>query len=1359
MKKILSIMSFLLIWSIGGLQAQTLVDFETGPYTTEGFGGTVQEITDNVSTTGINSTAKVYKISKGGETWAGAKVTELPAMDFSTNEGISIMVYSPRAGASLMLKLEGGGIGDVERIASTTVANQWEVLKFDFSGVPTGKTDLVFFFDFQISGDNSDNFTFFVDEVKQIDLTASPEATLTSLKYNNVDAPGFHPAQFNYDVELDLGTTAVPTIAATTTDNNASTVITDALGLPGTSTIEVTAEDGISSITYSINFSVVQPLAVPGKIEAEDWHTKQGDIQDTETAQDDGGGKVVGYFDADEWVAYTVDVQQTAEYDVSFRVAPGGDGTKTIDLYANDNSIGTVSFDDKTSWQGWITVNTKVNLDAGIQTIKVYNVTGGFNFNWFSFVDADLAANTDAKLTDLTLDGLTVDGFSSEQTNYSVVLTPGAAIPTIAATLSNSEATITSITNATAIPGTSTVLVTAKNGVTTMTYKVNISTIDAAPTPDELPFDVISFFSNAYTNIENVNFNPAWGQATVQSIEDINDNATLKYANLNYQGTTFNNTDVSDMDYLHVDMWTADAVVVRASIISPGNETAYTMPITQGQWVSYYIPLSHYSGVVDLTNVFQFKFDTEGTPGNFDFATIYLDNLYFYKEVDETTDTRLKDLKVNGITIPGFDVDATIYSFELPVGTTAIPTVTATPAQATASVTSVTPPSDLPGATTVEITAQDGSTTQTYTINFNVATQLSDDASLSSLKVNGESVNGFAADKLEYTVFLDYGTTTIPTVTATPTHLNATADITHATAIPGATTILVTAEDDSEQVYTINFGYDIKMIPGRIEAEAWNDMNGVDTEDTQDIDGNKNVGWTDADDWIEYLVDVETAGEYEVSFRVASDNDGDKNIELFADGTSLGTLTFDYKNGWQGWTVVKETFSLEAGVQTLKLVFVNGGVNFNWFSFADANMAANSDAALSDLIVGGESIEGFDPLTLSYEYGLPVGADVPTVDATTSNPSAEITSITDATAVPGATTILVTAVDGNTQQIYTVNFVEIRPIEFPIDFEDPNLSYNFLNWSGNSASIGEDPVDANNNVLIVSDGSDAWSGTVVGGDVGLANPVPFTSTLQKLTMDVYSPAAGVRVLLKFEELANADNNCEVFATTTKANEWETLMFDFANDASDTKHPDLSIDYQKVVVIFNAGAADNGDKTYYADNIIFAPVVPVSTISVSPATLNLDITETAQLSVTFDPVDASDQGVTWESSDELIANVSNDGFVVPLSAGTVTITATSNDGSHTASCTIQIVDTDIEKANKNLVAKVYPTPSTGLVNIAMEGISGCEVSVFDVAGKAIRLRNISKQDNLMSFSIATEGVYFLQIIRKDQILTKKIMIQK
>ncbi len=156
----------------------------------------------------------------------------------------------------------------------------------------------------------------------------------------------------------------------------------------------------------------------------------------------------------------------------------------------------------------------------------------------------------------------------------------------------------------------------------------------AAPTPPARDAaSVVSLFSGAYTNLTGTDFNPNWGQSTVVTTVDIAGNSTLKYANFNYQGTALSSQqDLTGMQFLHIDMWTADATVVGVTPInasgSPAESLVSLTPIVAGQWNSYDIPLTSFtSSGMSLNQVFQMKFDGQAGQNP---STIYLDNIYFY---------------------------------------------------------------------------------------------------------------------------------------------------------------------------------------------------------------------------------------------------------------------------------------------------------------------------------------------------------------------------------------------------------------------------------------------------------------------------------------------------------------------------------------------------------------------------------------------------------------------------------------------------------------------------------------------------------------------------------------------------------
>jgi len=155
----------------------------------------------------------------------------------------------------------------------------------------------------------------------------------------------------------------------------------------------------------------------------------------------------------------------------------------------------------------------------------------------------------------------------------------------------------------------------------------------SAPIPTHPASDVISVYSDSYTNIAVSEFDPNWGQSghtMVNTEYDPGDgNFALHYPNFNYQGTQFAGTeDMSSMDFVHIDMWTLDATDVQFTPISAatGEFLVGLNPITSGEWVSYDIPLSNFTGMM-FNDLIQLKFDGQGGT---DPSNIWLDNIYFY---------------------------------------------------------------------------------------------------------------------------------------------------------------------------------------------------------------------------------------------------------------------------------------------------------------------------------------------------------------------------------------------------------------------------------------------------------------------------------------------------------------------------------------------------------------------------------------------------------------------------------------------------------------------------------------------------------------------------------------------------------
>ena len=176
----------------------------------------------------------------------------------------------------------------------------------------------------------------------------------------------------------------------------------------------------------------------------------------------------------------------------------------------------------------------------------------------------------------------------------------------------------------------------------------------AAPVPTKAAADVLSVFSDTYTNISGTDFYPNWGQSTVVSFISVGGNNTMKYSTLNYEGTQFASpVDASTMSELHFDLWTPNCTAFDFYLINAGSvEQKVSVNPTASGWNSYDISLSQYSAI-NKAAIIQFKL--VGTP--FGTSAVYLDNIYFWKATPVT---------LGSFTVPAKEVGDAAFSLTAP---------------------------------------------------------------------------------------------------------------------------------------------------------------------------------------------------------------------------------------------------------------------------------------------------------------------------------------------------------------------------------------------------------------------------------------------------------------------------------------------------------------------------------------------------------------------------------------------------------------------------------------------------------------------------------------------------------------------
>lgn len=238
----------------------------------------------------------------------------------------------------------------------------------------------------------------------------------------------------------------------------------------------------------------------------------------------------------------------------------------------------------------------------------------------------------DAPFTITTPTSNSTGAFTYSSSNTSVATVSGNTITILAAGTSTITANQAAAAPYSAGSATTTLLVSYPPPAT------------AAPTPPvRATGDYVSLYSDAYTNVSPIDWNPFWGQSTIVSEVSIATNPTRKYTNMNYQGVQFGTPiNVSSMSKLHVDIWTPNCTAFDLYLINTTPSTVeqkVTLNPTLSGWNSYDIPLTSYS-LINLSNVAQMKLI--GTPSGS--SVVYLDNIYFWKSSSTPT--------ITGFTVP-----------------------------------------------------------------------------------------------------------------------------------------------------------------------------------------------------------------------------------------------------------------------------------------------------------------------------------------------------------------------------------------------------------------------------------------------------------------------------------------------------------------------------------------------------------------------------------------------------------------------------------------------------------------------------------------------------------------------------------
>ncbi len=914
----------------------------------------------------------------------------------------------------------------------------------------------------------------------------SSDATLKSISVNGTAISTFHADTLNYTIPVLNGANML-TLAAATSHANAtvSGTVSSAISIPtGESTfvLTVTAEDGTTQRPYVVN--VVRAKSTNANLSG---ITVNGSNQLTPAFS--ANTTEYTYTVSNEVVSATID-------------AVKADATATL--------AGTVANAPLTVGENRFEITVKAE-DTNYQRTYVVTVTR--------------LKSTNAHLSALAVNGTPVANFSQTDFVYSVDFPNDTTHATITASVAHDSAIISgTLSKALNVGNNSFVLtVTAEDGTTQLQYTVNV--LRAKSTNAYLRAITINGDTVKPFNADTLTYTVRVGNdITKASIDGIVADAT---ANLSGKVTNQNLNVGSNSFQLFV---TAENIsftkIYRITIIRDSSSNAKLNTIAvNGTAVAGFNADTHEYTVGVQNSVHQVSITATTMHNNARIAglvtnvaipvgdttfrlTVTAENkstqlVYDIKIVrDSSSNANLSAIFVNNEAISGFSSSNTAYRKRVS-GTTETATISATLADATATYVGAIENAPLAidsNKFELVVTAQNGRTTKTYTVYVvrdDTATPevLSTNADLSSLSVNGISVDNFDANTLSYIVDVDYETNTASIYAET--------DDAYATVVRGMVSdsslnvgenifnVVVVAQDDTVSktytitvirarstnahlssisfngtaianfhtdtlAYTISVGNETNRATLTVDkAQADATITGLANNANLNVGTNTfNIVVTAADGTTQltYVVNIIRAKSTNADLSLISINsvavsDFDANTTLYS---------FDYPNSTQTVTITAipsdltasisgtvDNKVLKVGINTFEIKVVAQDTNYKKTYTVNITRAASSDASLSGIKVNGTAIANFSASTLNYEVTVEHSVDTLTLVGTATHDSAIVSGNlvnVDLAVGENEYSITVTAEDESTQAIYTVTVIRQDSTATPALSTNANLT-------------------------------------------------------------------------------------------------------------------------------------------------------------------------------------------------------------------------------------------------------------------------------------------------------------------------------
>jgi uncharacterized protein YjdB len=421
--------------------------------------------------------------------------------------------------------------------------------------------------------------------------------------------------------------------------------------------------------------------------------------------------------------------------------------------------------------------------------------------------------------------------------------------------------------------------------------------------------------------------------------------------------------------------------------------------------------------------------------------------------------------------------------------------------------------------------------------------------------------------------------------------------------------------------------------------------------------------------------------------------------------------------------------------------------------------AIESDIPVTDVFIGGE-----DTLRLYTDMNVTAGAVVYPSNAT--NSAINYLSRNDAfvsyvdgvvTAVAAGNTYILASAADVSDSVYVmvtdsvnVTGVSVSPesetlnpdqvVQLVVTVEPDDATDPSVVFTSGDESVAT--VDETGLVTAVGPGSTIITVTTNDGGMTATMDISVNRAVTGVSLDVESASIDVDGTLQLTATIEPDD------ATDKSVTWSSSDDDIATVDDNGLVTAVSAGTAKITVITHSGF-----RTATAEITVIAPDVPVTGVTLNVETLDLEINSSLRLFASVVPEDATDQSVTWSSSDTEIVSVDNVGVITAVSLGTATVTATTTDGNHTASAEVTVSPGTFTGSLSSEEFNYYPNPVENVLMV--EGRDIVSIKILDITGKLV-LQKKENFENGINVSMLENGLYLIKVSTSEATATRRLI---